>query len=133
MTDLARRIGGEKAIQAAQYATTATKNADSTKVVLGRFSEGGISYVDVADDLDATYFQLDNWDEVTTTFGNDNMWYINEQFLNQQWGAGKEFFFSHNPWQAAAGSFFEKEVLHLMDIGVTDFIQVGENLWKAVR
>lgn len=29
--------------------------------------------------------------------------------------------------------YFEQEVLHLMDLGVDDFIQVGVNLWKAVK
>ena len=59
------------------------------------------------------------------------MWRINEGFLNQQWESGKEFVFSHNPWEATG--YFEKEVLHLMDLGARDFVEAGDGLWKAVR
>lgn len=93
--------------------------------------QNNVSYVDVATKQKATYFQLDNWDEVASTIGSDNMWNINKEFLNQQWKAGKDFYFSHNPWEATG--YFQQEVLHLIDLGVKDFIQVGNNLWKAVK
>lgn len=100
--------------EASEYAVQATKIPLSNEVVLGRDNLNGISYVDIAKSRGTTYFELDNWDEVAQTFGNDNMWLINEQFLNEQWYAGKEFFFSHNPLEAEAGSYFEREVLHLI-------------------
>lgn len=113
------------------YAVQATKNASSNKVVLGKFMQDNVSYVDVARREGATFFELDNWNDVVKTVGDKNMWNINEQFLNQQWKAGKDFYFSHNPWEATG--YFEKEVLHLMDLGVKDFVEVGGGLWKAVK
>lgn len=41
----------------------------------------------------------------------------------------RNLFFSY-PWQA--DGFFEQEVFHLIDLGVQDFIQVGDK-WKVVR
>ena len=113
------------------YALDATKNANSNKVILGKYMQNNVSYIDVATKQKATYFQIDEWDEVASTIGNDNMWNINKEFLNQQWKAGKDFYFSHNPWEATG--YFQQEVLHLIDLGVKDFIQVGNNLWKAVK
>ena len=113
-----------------EYALAATKNPSSNKVVLGKYNRNGISYKKVAEDMKATYFNLDDWNKVEKILGPENMWSINKEFIDQQWSAGKEFYFSHNPWQA--DGFFEQEVLHLIDLGVQDFIQV-EDKWKAVR
>jgi hypothetical protein len=43
---------------AEKLAVEATQNPNSTKVVLGKFNEGGISYTKVATNMDATYFEL---------------------------------------------------------------------------
>jgi hypothetical protein len=122
---------GRAAFNASEYVLKATKNADSSIVMLGKYSQDGVSYLTKADDFKATYFHLDDWDNIARSVGNDNMWEINRQFLNQQWAAGKDFYFSHNPWEATAT--FQLEVLHLIDLGVKDFVQVGEGLWKAIR
>lgn len=113
------------------YAIQATKNTKSGEVLLGKFNEVGRSYNKVARDRGATYFNLDNWSEVESMLGRENMWNINKEFLNQQWDTGKEFYFSHNPWEA--DGYFGQEVEHLINLGVKDFVEVGDNLWKAIR
>jgi hypothetical protein len=115
-----------------EYATQATKNPLSNEVVLGRYKFDGVSYTDVAKGRGSTYFQLDNWNEVTKVVGENNMWSINKEFLNQQWNTGKDILLSHNPWEAA-GSYYEKEVLHMIDLGAKDFMPAGNSLWKVVR
>jgi len=112
-------------------AELATKNKDSKVVVLGKYNIVGRSYDKVAEEIVATYFNLENWSEVEGVLGKENMWNINKEFLNQQWAESKEFYFSHNPWEA--GGYFEQEVLHLIDLGVKDFIEIEDNLWKAVK
>ncbi len=108
-------------------------------VVLGKHNArrfGGEPYNSVAFNKKMTYFELDNWDDLYARFGDD-VWEINKSFLDQQWKAGKEFYFSHNPWNASilggAGNSFEKEVSHLIYLGVKDFVPSGNGLWRAVR
>ena len=61
------------------------------------------------------------------------MWDINRQFLDDQWAAGKEILFSHNPWLSDDTGTFSKEVLYLMELGAKDFVDAGNGLWKVVR
>ncbi|MCL6592245.1 MAG: hypothetical protein K6U80_20150, partial [Firmicutes bacterium] len=114
-----------------RLAASATKNKDSSIVLLGKYSRFGRSYDNVAKEIGATYFYLDNYDELMVRLGKNNMWEINKEFLIQQWAAGKEFYFSHNPWEATGT--FVKEVEYLIDLGVKDFVKIGDNLWKAIR
>ena len=93
--------------------------------------QDNISYLEVPKREGATFFELDNWNDVVKTVGEKNMWNINEQFLNQQWKAGKKIYFSHNPWEATGS--VQKEVLHLIDLGVKDFDEAGGGLWKVVK
>ena len=122
-----------------ELALQATKNGDAPGVVLGKHNArrfGGEPYNSVAFNKKMTYFELDNWDDLYARFGDD-VWEINKSFLDQQWKAGKEFYFSHNPWNASilggAGNSFEKEVSHLIYLGVKDFVPSGNGLWRAVR
>jgi hypothetical protein len=82
------------------YAMQATRNAGSSEVVLGKFNQGGVSYVQVAVDRGATYFQLDDWNKVVKEVGESKIWQINKQFLEQQIHAGKTFILSHDPVKA---------------------------------
>jgi ubiquinone biosynthesis protein Coq4 len=43
----------------------------------------------------------------------------------------KEFDLTHDPWHATGG--FERELLHLIDLGAKDFVQIGNGLWKVIR
>lgn len=70
-------------------------------------------------------------DELFDQHGYEYMLQINRQFILQQWLANKEFYCSHNPWEATG--FFQEEVLYLIELGVQDFIPVEDGLWKAIR
>lgn len=115
-----------------EYAKEATHEGTTNIVVLGKYKKdkNEISYDRVAKAEEATYFSMSNWDEVEALIGDKGMWNINKEFLNQQWAEGKEFYLSHDPWEA--DRTYEKEILHLIDLGVVDFVKEG-NMWKAVR
>ena len=110
-------------------ARQATNNADSDTVLLGKYWQDGVSYVEVATDLGTTFFQLENWDAIQNQIGQNNMWFINERFLHQQLQQGQSFLLSHNPHTATG--FFAQEVQWLIEQGFR-FIQEG-NIWRAVR
>jgi len=107
----------------------ASKNADSTEVVLGKFNQGGVSYVDVAKERGATYFQLDDWNGVVNQVGEKNIWNVNETFIRQQASANKTFILSHDPSKATG--YFAQEVNLLDDMGYS-FKKAG-SVWKAVK
>lgn len=104
---------------------------DSPTVVLGKFNQDGVSYVDVAEKYEggATYFQLDDWDNIVNIIGEENIWYINKAFIKQQAEANKTFILSHNPYEATG--YFSKEVDLLLEMGY-DFVEDG-SVWRAYK
>ncbi|MBT8372988.1 MAG: hypothetical protein KJO34_18635, partial [Deltaproteobacteria bacterium] len=110
-------------------AAKATRNSDSSKVVLGKGFENGKSFTKVAAHYKASYFRLDNWMDVSKTHTPDEIWRINESFLDQQIKAGKEIILSHNP--ANASRFYLREVQYLEDLGYK-FVQDGW-VWRAAK
>jgi hypothetical protein len=111
------------------FARAATRNPDSSTVVLGKFAEGGVSYVKVAAHFKASYFKVVDWANATRGLSQGEIWKINEAFLRQQIQAGKQVILSHNP--ATATGFFAKEVGYLEALGYR-FVQEGW-FWRAVR
>jgi len=112
-----------------KYAIQATNNPNSSKIVLGKTNEGGVGYIQVAKDKNATYFNLDNWDHLAKNMTRDEMWEINKTFLIQQLAKGKEILFSHNP-NTATGAFL-REVEFLKKRGFS-FKKI-DGTWKAVK
>lgn len=106
-------------------------NADA--VVLGKYGNGGpTAYTSVAKDIDAQYFQLDNWDELATHYSDDEIWKVNEKFLDIQTSSGREIYLSHNPEDyLGKGQFYSRELQYLLDNGYK-FVDEGE-IWHAVR
>ncbi len=113
-------------------AKQATRNADSTKLVLGHFATDGTTYQKVAAHYKATYFKVENWSEVTKGLSPDEIWRINKTFLTQQMKQGKQILFSHNPLKARPNSFFEREVDFLRDLGYK-FRQKDQWTWEAYK
>ena len=113
-------------------ARNATRNPDSDKLVLGHFSRDSVSYQKVAAHYDATYFKVDDWNTVTKGLSQDEIWRINESFLDQQVIQGKQILFSHDPLNARPASFFEREVNYLRELGY-EFRQKNQWTWEAVR
>ena len=106
-------------------------NADA--VVLGKYGDGGpTAYTSVAKDMDAQYFQLDNWDELAARYSDDEIWKINEKFLDIQTSSGREIYLSHNPEDyLGKGQFYSRELQYLLDNGYK-FVDEGR-IWHAVR
>ncbi len=82
---------------------------------------------------DYRFFQIDDWKDLYLSVGNnyDEMWKINQKFLDEQILSGKSFYFSHDPFSAIDGTGFAREVNYLIDKGVKNFIKDGE-IWKAI-
>jgi len=110
-------------------ASKATKNPNSSKVVLGKFLEDGKSYTKVGAHYGASYFKLDNWQDLSKSLKADEIWQVNKTFLQQQIKAGKEVVLSHDPLKATG--FYKREVNYLNQLGYK-FVQDGW-VWKAVR
>ena len=94
------------------------------------------SYNRVAKDGEYTYFEMDNWDGIYKLVNktDDEMWKINERFIDNQLNRNVSLYFSHNPLQA--DGFFKREVDYLT-IKIAEkkktisFIKEG-NYWKAI-
>jgi hypothetical protein len=103
-------------IQVNDIATNATRNANATKVMLGKYNSdlNQVSYNRAAGN-NYTFFEMDNWDGVfkLVNESKDEMWKINEQVIKNQFNANKPIYFSHNPNDIniiGAGSFYEQEI-----------------------
>ena len=120
--------------EAEEYAFNAIKGREKSEtVVLSKIKKGSNSSYDVvAQDIDAQYFNLDEWDELAAQYSNDEIWKINERFLDIQTSSGREIYLSHDPALFEGdGSFYSKEIQYLYDNGYK-FIKEGD-LWHAVR
>ncbi len=126
---------------AKNYAVNATVNPKSDSLVLGKYetviNEDGVrvlspkSYNSVAEQKNATYFQIDNWGEISAKYGNDQMWKINEGFLSQQTSLKKPVIFSHDPTDPTYNSgYFKLEIDYLKNKNYE--ILKGEDYWYAV-
>ena len=106
-------------------------NADA--VVLGKYDGGGpTAYTSVAEDMGAQYFQLDNWDDIEAQYSDDEIWKINERFLDIQTSSGREIYLSHDPNDyLGKGDFFSRELQYLLDNGY-HFVNEG-GIWHAIR
>ena len=121
----------EEAEEIAFNSIKGNKNAD--KVVLGKYDDGGATaYTTVAKELNAQYFELDNWEELAAKYSDDEIWKINQNFLDIQTSSGREIYLSHNPAEYIGdGSFYSREIQYLLEAGY-EFIDEG-GIWHAVR
>lgn len=115
------------------YAKEGTHNNGSNQVILGTYTANFAeeNYIDTARAYSATYFSLDDWDEISETVGSGNMWYINQAFLEQQEAVGKTFYLIEDPYYATG--YLGNEVTWLESQGYTFDFDPGVSMWKAVR
>jgi filamentous hemagglutinin len=100
-------------------------------VILGSYIAGSPnSYEAVAQAQGATYFSMSDWSQVQGQLGAENMWNINQAFLDQQIAQGKSFAFTSNPANARAGSYTQMEYQYLESQGYT-FIPDSSGLYHA--
>jgi hypothetical protein len=125
------------------YVRNATKNADKDKVMLGKYDKinKDASYNEIAKSKRYTYFDLeDEWGNMSKIVNNDldEMWRINEKFIQNQFNVNKSFYFSHNPNDiniVKIGSFYEQEVKLLKQLVQQRYNKVAKfnkvnNYWK---
>ena len=113
-------------------ARSATRNSASDIMVLGHYSSVGASYQKVAAHYRASYFKVVDWKKTTKGLTQDEIWKINEAFIDQQLKQGKKILFSHDPLKARANSFFEREVEYLRELGYS-FRKKNEWTWEAFK
>jgi hypothetical protein len=118
-----------------RLATAATKNTESSEVVLGRYLAGNAnSYEQVAQARGATYYEVGAWDSMFKELGKEKMWEVNKGFLDKAIVEGKTFVFTNDPetvLKTAPTSFSADEVKHLMNNGYK-FVQEGE-VWRGIK
>lgn len=100
---------------------------------MGKYDgEAETAYTNVAKNMDAQYFQLDNWHELASKYSDDEIWKINQKFLDIETSSGREIYLSHNPEDYIGGtSFYSKEIKYLIDNGYR-FVNEG-GIWHVVR
>ena len=121
-------------IDAEKIAFDATHGpADADRIVLGKYENGGpTAYTNIAKNMDAQYFQIDNWDELAKKYSDDELWKINEKFLDAQTSSGRKIYLSHDPKKyMGKGQFYSREIQYLLDKGY-HFVKEG-GFWRAVR
>ncbi|MGO2961379.1 MAG: hypothetical protein ACTIDE_02090 [Carnobacterium maltaromaticum] len=124
-------MSGVEAEENAFNAIKGSNNSDS--IMLGKFDGGGkTSYTAKAEEYGSQFFELDNWDELSIQYSDEEIWKVNEKFLDIQIGSGREILFSHNPVEYIGdGSFYSKEIQYLIDHGFS-FEKLGD-VWSVVR
>lgn len=118
------------------YVTLATQNKSASKVMLGKYLDGGPnSYIQRAGS-DHTYFDMGatKWKEAEALVGKnvDEMWKINKEFIDKQKSLNKEFYFSQEPWKAQSHEYLSKEAEYLIDLGAKDFQKINADTWKVI-
>lgn len=90
------------------------------------------SYNVIAEEMGAQYFEIDNWDELVDIYGEEQIWKINEKFLDIQIASGRDIYLSANPKDFREGqSYYAKEIQYLEEHGYR-FIKEGD-MWHAVQ
>jgi len=102
-------------------------------VMLGRYEKNSDnSYDKKAIDYGFQHFYFDKWDELVGIYGKEQLWRINEKFLDIQTSSGRDMYFSHDPLgNYAPDSFFARELQYMRD-SKYDFKREGE-LWHGIR
>lgn len=91
------------------------------------------SYNVVAKKMNAQYFELDNWDELAKLYDPDEIWKINEKFLDIQIASGREIYLTANPEiHLLKDSFYTKELKYLQRHGFK-FKKISKDLWYVIR
>jgi hypothetical protein len=116
------------------YVSLATKQNDFPKVMLGKHDNGGVTGYITRAGNDHTYFDMgsENWNEAKSIVGSnsDEMWRINQKFIDEQKLLNKDFYFSHDP--NLATGYFLREVNYLTDDLGGTIVTVNSNTWKIV-
>ncbi len=117
----------------------ATINPDAPYVVLGPWKEGSPnSYEQIAHRSGATYYDMGNaynelknglprdWDNDQK---DDEMWRINQQFLDNQIAKHKSFVFTSDPSMLPNRSFGKREYQYILTTGTGYHLEHINGVW----
>ena len=91
------------------------------------------SYNVIAKKMNAQYFELDNWNELAKLYDPDEIWKINEKFLDIQIASGRDIYLTANPEiHLLKDSFYTKELKYLQSHGFK-FKKIDKELWYVIR
>ena len=119
------------------YLGKARNNIDSDTVVLGSTGKYDI----IAETEGYTYFKMsdDVWTSLEKESGGnyDEIWKVNQQFIDEQIAANKNILLSNDPYQGyyfddGARRFYQREIDYILSKEYT-FELTSDGLWKAVR
>ena len=119
------------------YLGKARNNIDSDTVVLGSTGKYDI----IAETEGYTYFKMsdDVWTSLEKEAGGnyDEIWKVNQQFIDEQIAVNKNILLSNDPYQGyyfddSARRFYQREIDYILSKGYT-FESTSDGLWKAVR
>ena len=119
------------------YLGKVRNNIDSDTVVLGSTGKYDI----IAETEGYTYFKMsdDVWTSLEKESGGnyDEIWKVNQQFIDEQIAANKNILLSNDPYQGyyfddGARRFYQREIDYILSKGYT-FELTSDGLWKAVR
>ena len=119
------------------YLNKGKNYSNSRTTVLGLTGE----YNTFAEHNNYSYFKMsdDMWAQLEKeTFHNyDEMWKVNQKFLDEEIRAGKEIILTNNPYEKylfedGSKRFFQRELDYLKNKGYS-FVSTDNNLWKAVK
>ena len=117
------------------FVSVSSEQNDKLKVMFGRWDNGDpTSYITRAG-VDHSYFSMrDYWREASDLVDDnpDEIWKINKKYIDNQKALNKEFYFSHDPFSPEDVAYYAREINYLIELGVTDFKLVDNNLWKAI-
>ena len=119
------------------YLGKSRNNIDSDTVMLGSTGQ----YDVIAENEGYTYFKMS--DEVWAALENeaggnyDEIWKVNQQFIDQQIATNKNILLSNDPYKGyyfndGEKRFYQREIDYILSKGYT-FETTSEGLWKAVR
>ena len=136
MGEVVGEIGKLTATQIEEYVAMSTKQHEKTKVMFGKFENGGpTSYIARAGS-EHTYFDMgDKWEEVYNLVqqNDEEIWKINKKFIDNQRGLNKAFYLSHDP--NVASGFYQREIEYIttpIEQGGLggNILNLETNLWK---
>ena len=119
------------------YLNKARNNIDSDTVMLGRTG----TYDVIADSKGYTYFKMSDelWADLKRETRNnyDEIWKVNQQFIDEQLSLDKNILLSNNPYAGyyfsdGTKQFYQREIDYIISKGYT-FETTNDGFWRAIK
>lgn len=119
------------------YLKKSRNNIDSDTVMLGRTG----TYDVIADSKGYTYFKMSDelWADLKRETRNnyDEIWKVNQQFIDEQLSLDKNILLSNNPYAGyyfsdGTKQFYQREIDYIISKGYT-FETTNDGFWRAIK